>query len=502
MKFRNGNADGGTGRSPWRVTVVILLGSPVSWIHAAGPLVPGFPDPPKRATPEFQEAFMRAEADAPDSARMLMGLSRNDMMHAVTACLPRHFSPDLGPATRVLLDHKDPVVRAAAISGMISQWDDAPASRERITRGLASASAVVRSRTAEYFCWMGLPGDYQALTKAAAGEKDRHALAAMTEAAAAIKRRHKVFAAGAAATPQDAGEPLAIYQSLAELLEEHPTDGTRRAVIARLKTVEKFEPVTRYAARLDHGDRGDALIRLHRLLAGYGADCDTPGVDDSLLEAPPASPSLIPPVRDYFDAARKSWGFQIEDAAEVPFAGKRHVGDDAAWLRDQETVVAIGPGIVRRAEVGVRSWGGIVIVEHSDRQGKRFCSLYAHLGPMVCVKPGQLVAQGQKLGAVGISLTHANGGYMSHIHFGIHRSAWMQPDKVGEKIVIPGDHGEDSAVTITAVDDLTAEGRRDDGSTVRIPRRADWPCGYLKPAEFESPANRWVDPQRFIREYK
>jgi hypothetical protein len=32
--------------------------------------------------------------------------------------------------------------------------------------------------------------------------------------------------------------------------------------------------------------------------------------------------------------------------------------------------------------------------------------------------------------------------------------------------VLPGDHGEDSAVAITAVDDLTAEGRREDGGTV------------------------------------
>ncbi len=88
---------------------------------------------------------------------------------------------------------------------------------------------------------------------------------------------------------------------------------------------------------------------------------------------------------------------------------------------------------------------------------------------------------------------------MAHLHFGIHRSAWMLPDKVGEKLVLPGYQGEDIAVTITAVDDLTAEGRREDGSVVRIPRRADWSCGYLKPAEFASPARRWVDPQEFIR---
>jgi len=479
-----------------------LLIFTTSSVLAADPLVPGFPDPPKRATPQYREAFMQAEADAPDAARILLGLSQKDMLIATTTWLPRHLSPDLGSVTRALLDNKDPAVQAAAISGLISQWDNDAGVRSRVAKLLTSSSAAVRGRAAEYLCWMGEPEDYRTLTTRAATEKDPHALAAMTAAAAAIKRRHEVFAKGAAAALiVDAETPTSIYQSLAKALTENPTGDTRRAVIARLRTVEKFEPITRYAARLDHSERGDALIRLHRLLAGYPPDSSPPGADDPLPAAPPVCRSLIPPVRDYFDAGRKSWGILIEGSTDVPFAGKRHVGDDAAWLRDQETVVAIGPGIVRRAETGVRSWGGIVIVEHVDPKGGRFCSLYGHLGPLICVKPGQVVAQGEKLGAVGISLTHTNGGYMAHIHFGIHRSAWLQPDKVGEKIVVSGEQGEDQTVTITAVNDLTAEGKRADGSSIRIPRETNWPCGYLKPAEFESSAHRWVNPQEFIRTF-
>lgn len=479
-----------------------LLIFTASSVLAADPLVPGFPNPPKRATPQYHEAFMRAEADAPDAARILLGLSQKDMLTATTTWLPRHLSPDLGTATRALLENKDPAVQAAAISGLISQWDDDAGVRSRVGKLLTSSNAAVRGRAAEYFCWMGVPEDYRTLTKCAALEKDRHALAAMTAAAAAIKHRHEVFQAGpAAALAVDTETTTAIYQSLAKALIDHPTRDTRRAVISKLRTVEKFEPITRYSARLEHSERGDALIRLHRLLAGYPPESSPPGTEDPLPAAPPVSRTLIPPVRDYLDAGRKSWGILIEGGADVPFAGKRHVGDDAAWLRDQETVVAIGPGIVRRAETGVQSWGGIVIVEHADGKGGRFCSLYGHLGPLICVKPGQVVAQGEKLGAVGISLTHTNGGYMAHIHFGIHRSAWLLPDKVGEKLVVSGNQGEDLAVTITAVNDLTAEGKRGDGSSIRIPREADWSCGYVKPAEFESSTRRWVDPQEFIRTF-
>jgi menaquinone-dependent protoporphyrinogen IX oxidase len=103
---------------------------------------------------------MRAEADAPDAARILLGLSQKDMLVAATTWLPRHLSPELGSATRSLLENKDPVVQTAAISGLISQWDDDAKVRSQVGKLLTSSTSAVRGRAAEYLCWMGEPEDF------------------------------------------------------------------------------------------------------------------------------------------------------------------------------------------------------------------------------------------------------------------------------------------------------------------------------------------------------
>jgi murein DD-endopeptidase MepM/ murein hydrolase activator NlpD len=205
-------------------------------------------------------------------------------------------------------------------------------------------------------------------------------------------------------------------------------------------------------------------------------------------------------VRNYFDATRKSYGLLIQPEAGNPFSGKYHVGDDCAWQQDHETVVAIGHGIVRSVDLGRKSWGGLVIVEHADAGGGRFCSLYGHLGPLVCVQPGQVIRQGQKLGSVGPSYSHANGGYLAHLHFGIHRGAFLLPDRVGA-IIQRGD-GPGETATVTAVREETAEIRLADGDSRTIDRRANWTGGYLTPAEFTAKTHGWVEPQEFIRKFR
>ena len=118
----------------------------------------------------------------------------------------------------------------------------------------------------------------------------------------------------------------------------------------------------------------------------------------------PTTPANL--TRDYINAFMR---------AEADSFGY-HVGDDAAWQQDHETVVAIGPGIVRSVDLGQKSWGGLVVIEHASAAGGRFCSLHGHLGPLVCVQPGQIVRQGEKVGAIGPSFSHANGGYLAHLH--------------------------------------------------------------------------------------
>lgn len=466
--------------------------------------VPGFPTTPGRLTQGYFTAFMQAEADAPSEDRMLHAFKHPDMGPVIVTFLPRYFSPRLVEPARRLARNPDPAVQAGAIGGLISLWDNPPSTRVFVRGLLRAGNPAVRGRAAEYLCWCGIPEDYAFLAKAAATERDVHASAAMVEAAAAIKRRASVFGAGDAVPLPRGGAPAAIYQHLAETLAASPTGGTRQEVIARIRGVEVCEPVTRFNDRLDQGERGAALLALHRRLAGYPETAAAPA--ETRRESPaatlPAARTLVPPVRDFFDPSRRSYGILIKSEPVNPFSGKYHVGDDVAWQKDHETVVAIGDGIVRLVDLGRKSWGGLVIVEHADAAGGRFCSLYGHLGPLVCVHPGQTVRQGQKLGAVGISYSHANGGYLSHLHFGIHRSAFLLPDRVGATVELPGLPGETFPATVTAVHEETVDARFADGRVRPVARRANWTGGYLQPDEFNSKNHAWVDPQEFLRRFK
>ena len=218
--------------------------------------VPGFPTTPAHVTREYGDAFVRAEADAPDEERMLHAFKHPDMGLAVITFLPRYFSPRLVEPTRQLARSSNPVHQAGAISGLISLLDTAPETRT-LVRGLLHASnPALRGRAAEYLCWFGVPEDYPFLTKESGAESDLHARAAMVEAAAAIKRRATLFGAGVAATLTPANSPVATYEQLAGVLEAQATAATRLAVIERLRNTEVCEPITRFSDRLEQGQRG------------------------------------------------------------------------------------------------------------------------------------------------------------------------------------------------------------------------------------------------------
>ena len=116
-------------------------------------------------------------------------------------------------------------------------------------------------------------------------------------------------------------------------------------------------------------------------------------------------------------------------------------------------VIAIADGVVRYVEHTV-SWGGIVIIEHMNDKGEKFCSLYGHLDPLICVKPGQAVKAGRKIASLGRSYKWENGGYAAHLHFGIHLSEFSN----------------------------------------------DWICGYISKNRFKMRNHKWTDPQKFIKE--
>jgi len=465
--------------------------------------VPGFPTTPARLTQEYLTAFLRAEEDAPDAERMLHACKHPDMSVEVITYLPRYFSPLLIEPARKLARSGDPAVQAGAISGLISLLDTARETRIFVRALLRAPGPVLRGRAAEYLCWLGSAEDYPFLANASAAERDVYARAAMLEAAAAIKQRATVFGDGAAATFPPGGGPAEIYRQVGDALAARPTAATRQAAIARLRGAEAVEPITRFADRLDNAERGAALLRAQRLLAGYAQTCDAPAQPgDAAPVALPVARTLMAPVRGYFEARRKSYGVLISPETGGPYVGKYHVGDDCAWQKDFETVVAIGDGIVRSVDLGRESWGGLVIVEHEDAAGGRFCSLYGHLGPLVCVHPGQTVRQGAKLGVIGPSWSYANGGFLSHLHFGIHRSAFLAPDRVGALVLLTARTGETATATVSAVHENNVELRIANGRARPFHRSAYWMAGYLTATEFTSKIHDWVDPQEFIRNFK
>lgn len=97
--------------------------------------------------------------------------------------------------------------------------------------------------------------------------------------------------------------------------------------------------------------------------------------------------------------------------------GGHHTGDDLNGIGGMNTdlgdpVYAAGNGLVVFAGNPSPGWGNIVILAHSDVEGKPIHTMYAHL-LKINTKLGELVARGTQIGSVGT----ANGHYPAHLHF-------------------------------------------------------------------------------------
>lgn len=93
----------------------------------------------------------------------------------------------------------------------------------------------------------------------------------------------------------------------------------------------------------------------------------------------------------------------------------------------KEPIVAVAPGVVRKAGWARRGWapyGKVVYIEHDfrDRDGKRYQSLYAHLRS-VQVRPGQRVMAGTVIGTMGGSSRGRYRRFGPHLHFAMYRGA-------------------------------------------------------------------------------
>ncbi len=406
------------------------------------------------------QALEVMEPRGPDLERMLGVIKSGNGRKHVRYLLARYQSPSLTPYTLKMLRSKSSESQRWGLVALIHQNPLDGDVRAAVRKTLSSKKAVVRDLAAEFLTWHGRPGDIPALRAALRNTDDRYERASIAAAIPAIERRaerHKRLS-----VPPIADELMTGDDACARALKLLMTKGDNAASWKRAfefyREADAFEPYWNYntnkvtdAVRLKQAKR----LTLQGILLGFDPRPSTGKIRATMShKSMPKASTLVPPVRDYFDPKRKSFGLHVSAKAKSPFRNSYHVGDDAAWNEDHGTVLAIAPGVVRAVWIG-GSWGGIVVLEHVRADGSRFCSLYGHLSPFLHVGPGDLLEQGQKLGSLGRSFTWENGGYRCHLHFGVH----------------DGDFG--------------------DGS---------WIGGYVSGKEFRRNKAGWRDPQEFLSE--
>lgn len=415
---------------------------------------------PRVAGPAIQYA-LRA---MPDKALLKRAMGNRRLMSYASEALPRYYGTDLSAPTRALIRRAKVNDRARLIVALIHQQDDSDEARKLIAGDLTRGSAMLRDRAAEYHRYHGKAEDLPALEAVLEREREPYAKASIQAAIDAIGKRAERFQSpGVAPTFNSHEDPVQAYRQAYETLGQAYTQANRAAAIKVLANTEPYEPYWRFGVSEPtdamQGRITERLI-LQVLASGYKIKgvtlIGTRGVQPQPQAEMPddlTTKSLIPPVREYFDTKRKSFGIHTGNTGG-PFSNRHHMGDDVAWDMEHESVSAIGDGIVRRVIIGQVSWGGLVIIEHRDADGQAFCSLYSHLGPLVTVREGDRVVQGQKVGALGRTHTWEGGGYRAHLHFGIHEGPFEQDRR--------------------------------------------WITGYLSHEAFQGD-HGWVDPQSFIR---
>ncbi|MFS2003843.1 peptidoglycan DD-metalloendopeptidase family protein [Duganella sp. CT11-25] len=144
-------------------------------------------------------------------------------------------------------------------------------------------------------------------------------------------------------------------------------------------------------AELQRGDNGKAIAA-----APAAAPATTPVVARPSVTPPIAAPSVPAPAAD---EEKLSWIWPSEGKVIATFDEGKNKGVDIAGKAGQQ-VVAAGAGKVMYAGSGIRGYGNLVIVKHSNS----LLSAYAHNRTIV-VKEGQSVTKGQMIAEMGDSDT-------------------------------------------------------------------------------------------------
>ncbi|USX28596.1 peptidoglycan DD-metalloendopeptidase family protein [Oxalobacteraceae bacterium OTU3CINTB1] len=173
-----------------------------------------------------------------------------------------------------------------------------------------------------------------------------------------------------------------------------PTDKTPPPAPVVKKTGPKGEkrPYTDATlAELQRADNGKEVA------ANGAAAPATPATPAAPVVRPPAAPAPAPAGAAAADDEKLSWMWPSEGKVIATFDEGKNKGVDIAGKAGQH-VVAAGAGKVMYAGSGIRGYGNLVIVKHSNS----LLSAYAHNRSIV-VKEGQTVTKGQMIAEMGDS---------------------------------------------------------------------------------------------------
>jgi hypothetical protein len=448
-------------------------------------------------------ALERLEGEFPDYERVRRFIDRPEMWEHLWQYLPRYFAPELTLATRRIMLQGTLDAPLAALISLIHQNDAAPETRAEISSYLTHAQPNVREVAAEYLMWHGTQNEVSALQSSLANETDVYARGSKQAALNSIERRR------ASPPPLEGGgwgegsvsQESLDYRQAFKLLSDSPTPENFKIARHVYQRREKLEPHLAFRGNgpsAAFATERNARLGLQAKLFAIPGNVFTDGQPHRGEFTAPVAEELVAPVRHFFDDARRSYGKDMEDTKEG-FGGLFHVGDDMMWQREHRTVVAVGAGLVRQVSC-IPTWGCIIVIEHKLPSGERFCSLYAHLSPFVCVAPGEVVEKGQKIGAIGRSFSYENGGYISHLHFAIHEGMYWQTHRPGsiqevrwEGVTYRGKVLNSNADE-TWLEIFTKKG------PYAVRKSTSWICGYISKQTWEEGKHGWRDPQEFLKE--
>ena len=373
-------------------------------------------------------------------------------------CLMRYREPEMRLVFLKLIDHKHWPVRARALYAlkMVGDASVLPA----IAEALDDKEPMVREVAASALSHLGDESSKEALTKRLDGEKDEYVRSAIESALAILERDEKPYT--------DYGKGKPFEETLV-------------------------------------GPEGARRVEWAWVVKGQSSFND---YDAKAYDIPVASEFRYPTSwykHDLFS------GYPRNSFA----AGGTHAATDCAWFREGCSYFAIADGVVRMVQGAGGDWGFLVVVEHLLESGDYITTVYGHSGFDVLVRPGEKVKCGQQLATQGLSCAIENGGYGSHLHFGIGDGPFRRPksQRKGDSLGVTVDGVERQGKIVRFVysaEEKNSYGWPDVAAIVALPDGSEHEV-VLQPGEPQDEVSwlqayikdcvGWLDPEEFLPEH-